>query len=88
MDWLAGRPGMEHSSQMADRYQVTEAMDGTFHVELWSGEGGREQLIYRTGAFPTRELAEAWTVPVEVPSNDPALPRSRVVYDKPRRRSR
>jgi hypothetical protein len=44
--------------------RVTEAADGTFPVELWSSRGGRSQLIYKTLAFQTRELAEAWIVPV------------------------
>ena len=70
---------------MAYEYRVTEAADGTFPVELWSSEGGREQLIYNARGFRTRELAEAWIVPVQVRSNDPPLPRSRVVYLKPRR---
>ena len=82
---LASRIGEEHTSHMADGYRVTQAEDGTFPVELWSSKGGHERLIYKTRGFPTRELAEAWMVPVEVPSNDPSLPRSRVVYLKPRR---
>jgi hypothetical protein len=57
---------------MANKYRVTEAEDGTFPVELWSSHGGREQLIFKTPGFQTRELAEAWTVPVEVQSVDPA----------------
>jgi hypothetical protein len=82
---LAVRIGVEHTSRMADGYRVSQAEDGTFPVELWSSKGGRERLIYKTRGFSTRELAEAWMVPVEVPSNDPSLPRSRVVYLKPRR---
>ena len=70
---------------MAYEYRVTEAADGTFPVELWSSKGGREQLVYKTPGFQTRELAEAWTVPVEVQSVDPAQPRARVTYLKPRR---
>ena len=70
---------------MANEYRVTQAEDGGFHVELWNAQGGREQLIYKTRAFATRDLAEAWLVPVEVPSNDPARRRSRVVYEKPHR---
>ena len=54
---------------MAYEYRVTEAADGTFPVELWSSKGGREQLVYRTHGFQTRELAEAWIVPVEVQSH-------------------
>jgi hypothetical protein len=70
---------------MADGYRVTQAEDGTFPVELWSSKGGRERLVYKTRGFPTRELAEAWMVPVEVPSNAPSLTGSRIVYLKPRR---
>ena len=51
-------------ASMAYEYRVTEAEDGTFPVELWSSRGGRSQLIYKTLAFQTRELAEAWIVPV------------------------
>ena len=69
---------------MADGYRVIQGEDGTFHVELWSAKGGREQLIYKR-AFPTRELAQAWTVPVEVPFNDPARPSSREFMRSPRR---
>jgi hypothetical protein len=65
---------------MADGYRVTQAEDGTFPVELWSSKGGRERLVYKTRGFPTRELAEAWMVPVEVPSNAPSLTGSRIVY--------
>ena len=82
-DWRAG-PEASHTANMADGYRVTEAMDGTFHVELWSARGGRNRLIYKTRGFETREQAEAWIVPVE---DDPAdatfPPRSRVVYLKP-----
>ena len=72
---------------MAYEYRVTEAADGTFPVELWSSKGGREQLVYRTHGFQTRQLAEAWIVPVEVQSatGDPPQPRARVTYLKPRR---
>ena len=70
---------------MAYEYRVTEAADGTFPVELWSSKGGREQLVYKTPGFQTRELAEAWTVPVEVQSVDPAQPRGRGTERKPRR---
>ena len=66
-------------------YRVTEAADGTFPVELWSSQGDRSQLIYKTRGFQSRELAEAWTVPVEDRSGDPPSPRSRVIYLKPRR---
>jgi hypothetical protein len=65
-------------------YRVTEAADGTFPVELWSSRGGRSQLINKTRGFQTRELAEAWIVPVEDRSGDPPFPRSRVIYLKPR----
>ena len=84
-DW---RAGLERAilAGMAYEYRVTEAADGTFPVELWSSKGGREQLVYKTRGFQTRELAEAWTVPVEVQSVDPRLqPRARVTYLKPRR---
>ena len=72
---------------MAYEYRVTEAADGTFPVELWSSKGGREQLLYKTPGFQTRQLAEAWIVPVEVQSAEaPQLqPRARVTYLKPRR---
>ena len=72
---------------MAYEYRVTEAEDGTFPVELWSSKGGREQLVYKTPGFRTRELAEAWTVPVEVQSAESTQPqpRARVTYLKPRR---
>jgi hypothetical protein len=83
-DW---RAGLERAILfgMAYEYRVTEAADGTFPVELWSSKGGREQLVYKTRGFQTRELAEAWTVPVEVQSGDPPQPRARVTYLKPRR---
>jgi hypothetical protein len=78
---LVTRTGASHTASMAEGYRVTEAMDGTFHVELWSARGGRDRLIYKTPGFQTREQAEAWIVPVE---DDPAdatfPPRSRVVY--------
>jgi hypothetical protein len=72
---------------MAYEYRITEAGDGTFPVELWSSMGVRKQLIYKTHGFQTRELAEAWMVPVEVrsPADEPLSPRARVVYRKPRR---
>ena len=70
---------------MAYEYRVTEADDGTFPVELWSSKGGREQLVYKTHGFQTRQLAEAWIVPVEVQSGDAPQPRARVTYLKPRR---
>jgi hypothetical protein len=37
-------------------------------VELWSSQGESRQLIYKTRGFQTRELAEAWMVPVQVRS--------------------
>ena len=86
-DWRAG-PERAILAGMPYEYRVTEAADGTFPVELWSSKGGREQLVYRTHGFQTRELAEAWIVPVEVQSADPAdppEPRARVTYLKPRR---
>src|ERR1700754_385539 len=63
-DW---RAGLERAilAGMAYEYRVTEAEDGTFPVELWSSKGGRETLVYKTPGFQTRELAEAWIVPVE-----------------------
>jgi hypothetical protein len=83
------RAGLERAilAGMAYEYRVTEAADGTFPVELWSSKGGREQLVYRTHGFQTRQLAEAWIVPVEVQSatGDPPQPRARVTYLKPRR---
>jgi hypothetical protein len=79
---LVGRTGADHNAGMADEYRVTEATDGTFHVELWSSKGGRDRLIYKTRGFQTRELAEAWIVPAE--NRDPAPPRSRVIYLRPR----
>jgi hypothetical protein len=83
-DW---RAGLERAilAGMAYEYRVTEAEDGTFPVELWSSKGGRETLVYRTPGFQTRELAEAGIVPVDVQSRDPAQPRARVTYLKPRR---
>ena len=83
-DW---RAGLERAilAGMAYEYRVTEAADGTFPVELWSSKGGREQLVYKTPGFPTRQQAEAWIVPVDVESRDPAQPRARVTYLKPRR---
>ena len=85
-DWRAG-PERAILAGMPYEYRVTEAADGAFPVELWSSKGGREQLVYKTRGFQTRELAEAWTVPVEVPSGtgDPPQPRARVTYLKPRR---
>ena len=82
---LARRTGAGHTGRMAYEYRVTEAEDGTFPVELWSSKGGREQLVYKTRGFQTRQLAEAWIVPVEVQSGDPPQPRARVTYLKPRR---
>ena len=73
-----------YSSMATYEYRVTEAADGTFPVELWSSQGDRSQLIYKTRGFQTRELAEAWIVPVEDRSGDPPSPRSRVIYLKPR----
>ena len=88
------RPGvrlnehLEHddgeASMVTYDYRVTEAADGTFPVELWSSQGDRSQLIYKTRGFQSRELAEAWIVPVEDRSGDPPSPRSRVIYLKPR----
>ena len=65
------------ASMVTHEYRVTEAADGTFPVELWSSQGYRSQLIYKTRGFQSRELAEAWIVPVEDRSGDPpsALPR-------------
>ena len=70
-DWRAG-PERAILAGMPYEYRVTEAADGTFPVELWSSKGGREQLVYKTRGFQARELAEAWIVPVEVQSADPA----------------
>jgi hypothetical protein len=81
---LVGRTGAGHTAGMADGYRVTEAMDGTFHVELWSARGGRDRLIYKTRGFQTREMAEAWIVPAEERADGAFPPRSRVVYLKPR----
>ena len=67
------------ASMATYEYRVTEAADGTFPVELWSSQGDRSQLIYKTRGFQTRELAEAWIVPVEDRSGDPPSPRSRVI---------
>ena len=78
------RAGLERASMATYEYRVTEAADGTFPVELWSSQGDRSQLIYKTRGFQTRELAEAWIVPVEDRSGDPPSPRSRVIYLKPR----
>ena len=72
------------ASMATYEYRVTEAADGTFPVELWSSQGDRSQLIYKTRGFQSRELAEAWIVPVEDRSGDPPSPRSRVIYLKPR----
>jgi hypothetical protein len=72
------------ASMATYEYRVTEAADGLFPVELWSSQGDRSQLIYKTRGFQTRELAEAWIVPVEDRSGDPPSPRSRVIYLKPR----
>ena len=57
-----------NGASMAYEYRVTEAEDGTFPVELWSSQGESRQLIYKTRGFQTRELAEAWMVPVQVRS--------------------
>ena len=78
-DW---RAGLEQAilAGMAYEYRVTEAADGTFPVELWSSKGGREQLVYKTHGFQTRQLAEAWIVPVEVQSatgDSSSTPRAR-----------
>ena len=48
------------ASMATYEYRVTEAANGTFPVELWSSQGDRSQLIYKTRGFQTRELAEAW----------------------------
>jgi len=72
------------ASMVTHKYRVTEAADGTFPVELWSSQRDRSQLIYKTRGFQSRELAEAWIVPVEDRSGDPPSPRSRVIYLKPR----
>ena len=48
---------------MAYEYRVTGAEDGTFPVELWSSQGGREHLIYKTAGFQNRELAELLDYP-------------------------
>jgi hypothetical protein len=82
-DWRAG-PERAILAGMPYEYRVTEAADGTFPVELWSSQGDRSQLIYKTRGFQSRELAEAWIVPVEDRSGDPPSPRSRVIYLKPR----
>jgi hypothetical protein len=73
-------------ASMAYEYRVTEAEDGTFPVELWSSQGGREQLIFKTAGFQNRELAEAWIIPAPLRSID-QLTQARcvVVYRKPRR---
>ncbi len=85
-DW---RAGLERAilAAMAYEYRVTKGADGTFPVELWSSKGGREQLVYKTPGFQTRDLAEAWTVTVEVQSGEApqSQPRARVTYLKPRR---
>ena len=62
-------------------YRITEHEDGRFHVELWPTRSGGER-IFRSRGFQTRELAEAWLVPVQIQSTEPASPRSRVVYIK------
>jgi hypothetical protein len=81
-DWRARLERAILAGMATYEYRVTEAADGTFPVELWgSGAGG--QCIYRTRGFQTRELAEAWIVPVAVRSDDPPSPRSRVIYIKP-----
>ena len=72
------------ASMATYEYRVTGAADGTFPVELWNSQGDRNQLIYKTRGFQSRELAEAWIVPVEDRSGDPPSPRSRVIYLKPR----
>ena len=82
--WRAGLERAILASMATYEYRVTEAADGTFPVELWSSRGDRSQLIYKTRGFQTRELAEAWIVPVEDRSGDPPSPRSRVIYLKPR----
>ena len=86
------RAGLERAilAGMPYEYRVTEAADGTFPVELWSSKGEREQLLYKTQGFETRELAEAWIspareVPVQVQHDDRPKPRARVTYLKPRR---
>ena len=70
---------------MAYEYRVTEAEDGTFPVELWSSQGGREQLIYKTAGFQNRELAESWIIPAPLRSIDQLTQARVVVYRKPRR---
>jgi hypothetical protein len=82
--WRAGLEVAILASMATYEYRVTEAADGTFPVELWSSQGDRSQLIYKTRGFQTRELAEAWIVPVKDRSGDPPSPRSRVIYLKPR----
>jgi hypothetical protein len=82
--WRAGLEVAILASMATYEYRVAEAADGTFPVELWSSQGDRSQLIYKTRGFQTRELAEAWIVPVEDRSGDPPSPRSRVIYLKPR----
>jgi hypothetical protein len=83
-DWRVGLGKAMLASMATYEYRVTEAANGTFPVELWSSQGDRSQLIYKTRGFQTRELAEAWIVPVEDRSGDPPSPRSRVIYLKPR----
>ena len=83
-DWRVALRKAMLASMASYEYRVTEAADGTFPVELWSSQGDRSQLIYKTRGFQTRELAKAWIVPVKDRSGDPPSPRSRVIYLKPR----
>jgi hypothetical protein len=71
-----------HNIRMASyEYRIIEDEDGRFLVELWPTRQGGER-IFRSRGFQTRELAEAWLVPVQIQSTDPPSPRSRVVYIK------
>ena len=70
---------------MAYEYRVTGAEDGTFPVELWSSQGGREHLIYKTAGFQNLELADSWIIPAPLRSIDQLNQACVVVYRKPRR---
>jgi hypothetical protein len=49
--WRAGLEVAILASMATYEYRVTEAADGTFPVELWSSQGDRSQLIYKTRGF-------------------------------------
>ena len=62
------------ASMVTYEYRVTEAADGTFPVELWSSQGDRSQLIYKTRAFPKSGIGGGLDCPVEDRSGHPPSP--------------